>query len=106
MQNIPIQEANEGDESLGELKTPISSKVQKWEKSQKSTKSVRNPRVHQKVKVPLLEQIPSFIVFWLLCDVNMMLLHSSTISAHLPKPKYRLSYIIYTNYYYAGCTPS
>ena len=73
------------------------------------------PEVHQKCKKsksppkgkePLLEQIPSFIVFWLLCDVNMMLLHSSTISAHLPKPKYKLSYIISTNYYYAGCTPS
>ena len=38
MQNIPIQEANEADESQGELYTP---KVQKCEKSKKSTQKCR-----------------------------------------------------------------
>ena len=44
-----------------------------------------------------------FVVMWRCSPIN---LHSSTIPAHLPKPKYKLSFIISTKYYYAGCTPS
>ena len=50
MQNIPIQEANEADESQRELYTPISSKVQKCEKSQKSAKKCKKSKSPPKGK--------------------------------------------------------